>query len=598
MINIRDGEKNGEKAPFGGLGEGRAFPLFPVLAVLFLSFAVYFNALSNEFVYDDIPNVVENPWIKDFSFLPKIFTSQVAGFNAGYTTSYYRPLVHVIYLLAYSVFGLSAWGFHFVNILFHAGTSVLLFFIASRLLPESRPSPFPRMLSPALLIALLFAAHPVHTEAVAWIAGIMDVSFTFFFLLSLYLYMRSGAGNKVTYTLSVASFFLSTLCKEPALTLPFILIAYDHIFGKISFRLPRHYLRYLPYLAVSGIYFALRLNALGGFVPSKTPIDLTVYQYGINILHLFAQYVGKLILPVNLSVLHGFHPLKSIFETRGLLSLVLVSAAALFAYRMRREKAVSFSLFLLVLPLLPAFYIRSIAGESVFAERYLYLPSSGFIIILVSFLTRLKLPVFSPDKILIVFFPVLIVAYSAGTLLRNATWKDSYTLWIDTVKKNPDSAAAHKYLGYAFYANGKTDEAIEQYAVALNLKPDDAEARLNLGAAYYGAGRIDRAIEQFQAVIRLKPAHAQAHFNLARACADAGLISQAVEHYQIAVALNPEYAEAYNGLGIAYAMKGMTDEATNSFSSAVRLDPGNRDYYDNLMKAQGMKKLPGQAGRP
>ncbi len=569
--------------------QSNTLPLLPVLLILLVTFAVYFNALSNGFVFDDIQDVVENPWIRDIRYLPQIFSSNVAGFNAAYATSYYRPLIHVIFMLAYAVFGLSPWGFHLVNILFHACASLLLFFIASKLILGFDPYPWPGRFSPAFYAALLFAAHPINTGTVDWVSGVMDASFAFFFLLSLYLYMRSEDGGKYNYYLSIVSFFLSTLCKEPALTLPFVLIAYDYTFKKSDFSLSRYAKRYLPYLAVMGIYFVLRFNALGSFAPSKTHIDLTVYQYVINIIHLFSQYIVKLIFPFNLSAIYRFHPLTTIFEPNAMIALIVVLGFAFFAYTMRKDKVIFFSLFIVVFPLLPAFAITSIAGDSVFAERYLYLPSAGYAIILALLLTRIRLSVSYKNTILAIVFFVLIVSYSAGTIVRNTAWKNSFTLWTDTVRKAPDSAVAHKYLGFALYTDGRLDEAIEQYKAAVGLDPNNEDVHLNLGAAYYVKGWTDQAMTEYQTVLMLNPNNSVAHCNLGDAFLADGLIDDAVEHYQIAIEINPGFAAAYNGLGRAFGSKGLIDEAIESFASAQRLNPNDPVYNANLMKAIEIK---------
>jgi hypothetical protein len=98
-----------------------------ITLIFFSCFASYFNALFNGFVYDDIFQVVENRWIKNTSYLPDFFSQGVWGFAGGKISNYYRPIMHLIYMLAYHIFGLHPWGFHFVNILFHAGVSLLVF---------------------------------------------------------------------------------------------------------------------------------------------------------------------------------------------------------------------------------------------------------------------------------------------------------------------------------------------------------------------------------------------------------------------------------------------------------------------------------------
>jgi tetratricopeptide (TPR) repeat protein len=594
---IQDNKNNDEKnlpadAMSGYVHHSRRFSLLSALIILLVSFAVYFNALFNEFVYDDLLNVVQNPWIKDLKNIPQIFTTYFSAFDPNTAASYYRPLIHIIDMFTYAVFGLNPLGFHLVNIIFHAFTSILVFSIAKKMLSKSQPSIYTQVFSPAFFIALLFSVHPIHTEAVTWISGITDLSYTFFLLLSLYLYMRSETGGRVNYYLSLMSFFLSTLCKEPALTLPFILIVYDYSFNKMDFRQTRRIVRYFPYIVVMAIYFVLRLNALGRFAQGYSSIDLNTYQYIINLIVLFSQYIQKLILPFNLSAIYSLHPLTSILQPKSMLSLVFSLGILVFAYRIRRDKILFFSLCLVVIPLLPTFFLAQIAGKSVFAERYLYLPSSGFVILLVLLLARIRVPVHFQHTILAGVLLILTLSYATGTVIRNMVWKNNYTLWSDAVKKDPDSAIAHSYLGRTLYADGKIKEAIDQYQQALNLNPKDEDIYVNLGAAYLLDGRIKEAFMQFQAVLRINPTIPEAHINLANIYINDGLIDEAIVHYQIALKLNPSLAPAYNGLGIAYIKKRMIVEAIENFSSAVRSDSNNSDYYDNLMKAYEIRKKP------
>ncbi len=118
------------------------------IIILLISFAAYFNIFSNEFVIDDVHQIVENYWIRDIKFIPEIFSTSVWAFE-GRDTSYYRPLMHIIYLVCYSLFGLKPWGFHLASILLHAGVSVLVFLVTRRLLMESRPSNSDAYLTPS-----------------------------------------------------------------------------------------------------------------------------------------------------------------------------------------------------------------------------------------------------------------------------------------------------------------------------------------------------------------------------------------------------------------------------------------------------------------
>jgi tetratricopeptide (TPR) repeat protein len=498
-------------------------------------------------------------------------------------------------MLSYSLFGLKPWGFHLVNILFHAGSTVLVFLIISRLLGDAKPSTSSLYLSPALLAALLFATHPVHTEAVTWIAGLPEVSFTFFSLLSFYLYLRSGEGSKRNYLLSVASFSLAVFFKETALTLPLVLITYDHVCRKERSRPLGRFKRYIPYFFVAGVYLCARIHALGGIAPQKRHMDLTTYQYVINIFPLFVHYIEKLVFPVNLIAFHVFHPIASIFETRGILSLTITIVLAIFGYvAWKKNKVVFFSLLVVFIPLLPVLYIPGL-GENVFTERYLYFPSFGFVFLFALLISSVRVKASRWAVGLTAVSVALIGAYALGTVHRNTIWKDDYSLFSDTVKKSPDSAIPHLNLGIGYDAQGLSDKAIEQFQIALRLKPDYAEAHNNLGNAYLVQGLTDKAIEQFEAAVRLKPDNALAHLNLGNAHLVQGLTDKAIEQFQTAVRLRPDYAGAHNNLGNAYLVQGLTDKAIEQFQTAVNLNADNAEVHLNLGNAYASKGLSDKA---
>jgi tetratricopeptide (TPR) repeat protein len=553
-----------------------------LIIIILVSFAVYSNTLRNNFVFDDIPNVLENHWIKDIRNVQEVFSTHLAGFNNGYSTSYYRPAIQLIYMFNYRVFGLAPWGFHFINILLHAAVSVVVFLIASRIFIAQQKSPF--LLSIPLLVASLFSTHPIHTEAVSWVAGVMDLSFTFFYLLSLYFYICSCDDRPFRGALffSVVMFFLSSLCKEPALTLPFLLFAYDGFFRNKGASATVYIKRYVPYIFVSAAYLLMRFAAIKGIAPSKGFHELNTYQYVINVFTLFIDYMKKLVLPLELSALHPFSPVSSIFEPKCLFSIFLTIVIGILAFWLRNKKTVLFGFSLIVIPLLPALYIPGIAGESAFAERYLYLPSVGFVLIL-GYLYECGLKRAGTKAALLAVVPILLIAiYSIGTVERNKAWKDSYSLWEDVVKKSPQSAVAHEYFGYALYSQGRLDEAIEQYRIALSLNPQRVDSRINLGVAYALKGWTDQAIAQYKAGLTLRPGDADGHMNLGLAFLAKEQVEDAIGECSLALNINPNSAGAHNCLGIAYAAKGMIDKAIYHFQESVSLDPDNINYRNNL----------------
>ncbi|HET6278965.1 MAG TPA: tetratricopeptide repeat protein, partial [Candidatus Polarisedimenticolia bacterium] len=555
------------------------------------------NTLGNGLVVDDLRQIRNNPLIRDVRHIPQILTTGVWEFE-GRQSSYYRPLIHVFYLAVYLLLGPDPWGFHLLNVLFHAGVSVLVYLLLRRLLPDGDPPGAPRLQRSApLLGALLFAAHPVHTEAVAWAAGIVDVTFTFFCLLSLYFYLARrdyapGAGVGV----SLVAFFLATLCKEPALTLPAIIVACDLLLGGKDGRGRAAASRWLLYLLVAGFYLALRMNALHGLAPVREEIGLGRARSLLTILQLFALDLEKLVLPIHLNFFHHFRPPPTMLSGNGVVVLASFAAfagASLVAWR--RCRPALFGLLLIALPLLPTFYLPALNQglQNAFAERYLYLPSFGFVFLLAAGLHhgwRIRAG-WAPGLGLALL--ALVILYSAGTARRNLVWRSASTLWADTVRKSPDSAIAHQGYGLALLREGRRPEGEKELRTAVGLDPDLPDASLRKGLAYGRQGMLNDAIISFHTALALDPDSAEAHYALAVAYDDKGWIEQAIVHYEKTLALQPGMAQAHNNLGVLQAKGGRLEEARRHFEAAVRLRPDDSSYRANLERA---RKEIGQAG--
>ena len=580
---------------------GEGFEKYGRLSAIFFIFIfsclIYSNSLFNNFVlYDDRSLILENPWIRDIRHIPDIFLKSAWAFKEDadmISSAYFRPLVHLINMASYHIFGLAAWGFHFVGVFFHAANSVLVFLITARLVgteggdtPPLRGSRFTLHDSRfvAFMAALLFAAHPIHTEAVAWAAALSEISFSFFYLLSLYFYMRFRDGLKPAYFLSVLSFFLAALCKETSITLPLLLLSYDYFFRKDKFFFTEVIKRYLPFSLAGGIYLLMRFKAFGSLVMSQQqPLDLNTYQYLLNVLPLFMDYLKKLLFPLDLNAYHSFHPVLKAFDLRFMTACVVTALFIACAFISKvKNRLVFFGLIFMVIPLLPAFYIPALS-ENVFAERYLYLPSFGFALLSAwaAAWTRAHLQKTLP---LTVFLALLTGLYCLGTVPRNAVWKDDYTLFADTVKKSPDKAVPHNNLGVALYRRGHLDAAIEQYLTAIRLDPFNIGRYVNVGNAYMDKGMFDEAIQYFKMALYAHPTP-QIYTAIADSYVQKGLIDEGIQHFESAIALQPGYAAAYDGLGLAYMQKGSVDAAKRQFETAVSLEPYNQEFQHHLSEA-------------
>ncbi len=264
------------------------------------------------------------------------------------------------------------------------------------------------------------------------------------------------------------------------------------------------------------------------------------------------QYLENLLLPLTLNAFHVLHPISSIFETIGIVSLIVTAAFVIVtSIAFKKKSTICFGLLVIALPLLPSLYIPAV-GEAVFAERYLYLPSFGFVLLIALALSRAKAVNRSVASGLVIISLAVAVVYSAGTVGRNALWRDDLTLFSDTVRKSPDAATPHYNLGNAYAKQNRLDEAIIEYTTASSLKPDFAEAHNNLGSAYLKRNRLDEAVNQFIAALKLKPDFAEAHNNLGIAYGRQNHLDEAVNQFSAALKLKPDYAKASHNLEICY----------------------------------------------
>ena len=556
-------------------------------AVVLSSAGVYFNALSNGFVYDDLVQVVANPWIRDAGSLPEIFTSNAWAYK-GQTANYYRPGMHILFLLTHKITGMNPFGFHLVNVLFHCLNSILVFLLLSRIL-YSRPLVDPSPSSwPPFLAALLFATHPIHTETVAWVSGIPDLSFTLFGLLSCLFHIGPARDGKATIRgtsiLSGMMFFASLLCKETALVIPLILFAHDLAFGKEKAEFLPFVKRYAPHIALGFLYLGLRGNALQGMAPVKHHAELTTFQVILGAITLLPQYIGKLVLPIELKAFHVFHPPTGMWGPREISSFLFLLLLFCFLFVSFRKSRTAFAFAVMVLaPLLPVLYVPAL-GENPFAERYLYYPSIGFVGLLAMTFDRfraLRPGAWIPAS---VACGLVILAYSHATIDRNRIWKDEYTLWEDTVRKSPDGPIPNYNFALILHGRGDIDRAIEYYRRALQLKPN-ARVYTDLGLAYFSKGFIDVAVSLYRDAIRLDPRYPLAYNNLGVALEKIGLLEESIEAYIQAIRLNPMDADMYNNLGYSYLRLGKSQDAVRCFLTALRLDPNHERARHNLYLA-------------
>ncbi len=577
--------KSDRKHPGAVLDPLSRRPILGMIAVAAAATAVYANTLTNGLVYDDHFQIIENPWIRDVRNVPTVITSGVWEFE-GSTSNYYRPVMHLVYMLTYAIVGLNPWGFHAVNIALHALATVLVLMLVRQLLARSGLGP--ETVAPAATLAgLLFAVHPIHTEVVAWVAGVPELTFSVWFLASLLLYLCAGPAPISRRVLAAALFFLALLSKETALVLPGVLVVLDASSRSDPKGWAPRLRRYLPFLVAASAYAALRFAVLPQMAPIHRHANLSAYEVLINVFPLFTKYLAMLVLPVGLNAFHVLRPLQSLFSLEGAVSLAvtgLFASGCVIAVRMRSPVLVGVAL--VALPLLPVLYIPAV-GENTFAERYLYLPSAGFSVLAGFGLTHLAEKWPSWRRPISALAVLLVVLWGGMTVARNRVWRDDFSLWTYTVSQSPGSGYVNNEAGIVYAERGMLDEAIRYYERAVRLSPNSALIWNNLGKALADKGQLERAVEHYRRAIAINPQFAKAHNNLGNALERLGAAADAAAHYERALELKPDAVEIRLNLGNFYDAQGRREAAMVQYQEALRLAPESADVHLHLGIAYG-----------
>ncbi|MCP3061898.1 tetratricopeptide repeat protein [Myxococcus sp. K38C18041901] len=575
--------------------DSRSFRLTPrtqVLLVALTAALVYAGTLSNGFVYDDVQLVVDNPWLRSWSelsnaFQRPLFPVEDGAINdsaRGPAASYFRPLAHVLFFAQRAVFGLEAWGFHLVLLLMHAAVCALVLWLLRACLKVKEPGASPAAEWGALAGALLFAVHPVHTESVAWLSGCMDVAATLLVLLAVRLMVAgpSSWGRGVGAGLLWAA---GLLFKEVAVVFPAVLWATDRATGEgVSPPGLKGWVRRYAPLGVGALgYAALRLNAVGLSVPLQGG-EGSGGLYPLHLLALVGKLGGKLFWPHPLVVTipSQVSPLVSEVVLGSVLLLLL--AGALWR-SWRASPAVLAGGVWLLTPLLPIFLMQ-LRGVEAYAERFLYLPSVGFCLLMAVGAKWVLERWPGQSRALGLAAGGVVVVFAALTLARVPAWRDDISLWEDTLSKTPEEPSIHAYLGASYLKARRVEEAIAPLQVAVAAMPQLYQPQSDLAVAYALMGRMDLAVPQLERVHAMRPREPVVLHNLGLALRKSGRLEEAVERFRAVLRLAPRRADSHLELGRTLLQLGRPAEAVVSLEEALRLRPDSAPARDGLRQAR------------
>ncbi len=555
--------------------------LLAVIVLYVLGFVVYLNSFPVPFVFDDHPNIRDNPSIRltaiDFEGL------HTAAFESHIGQ---RPVANISFALNYLAGGYDVKGYHLVNILIHIVNGLLVYFLAlillrrDQTLARRKPASERRLHLAALFAAAIFIAHPAQTQAVTYIVQRMTSMATMFYLMSLLFYLlgrrrKRRSGRSAYWLAALASWLLALGSKEIAATLPVVIVLIEYLFfrdrGKAWPGIGPGYLLFALAASAGVVLFYLGAEPVATIAGQYVDRDFSPVERLLTEFRVLVFYLSLMLFPYpgRLSLEHTFTISHSLVDPITTLAAAVILVALLFAaLRLaRRHPILSLCIFWFLITLSIE---SSIVGLELAFEHRLYLPMFAFALA-VAYLFSL-----TPARhraVVTMLAGTLVVMLVAASVVRNMVWQDREALWADAVSKNPTSHRARNNLGRVLTERGKREQAALQFGAAIEIKPNYAEPHNNLGTLHAQAGRFEEAQAHFTTAIDLNPHYAQAYNNFGVALLSQGLAYQAALRLSQAVRLAPGYANAHANLSTALTRLGRPQEACRQLRIAVRLDP-------------------------
>jgi Tfp pilus assembly protein PilF len=620
---------------------------FLAVAVSLLAFAVYLSALQNEFVHwDDDRYIFENLHIRslDISFFKWAFFDFYAG--------NWHPLTWISHALDYAIWGLNPMGHHLTNNILHAVNTFLVVLLSVRILEiwkERTGGENARgMLIAGGVTGLLFGLHPLHVESVAWASERKDLLCALFFLLSIMAYtqyaiktfvsfplvgnpfrhsviptcsesllkkdsgqarMTNGQAGMTKpqhflnkqYLLSLGFFILALMSKPMAVTLPVVLFILDwHPFDRVrSFKEFRvSVVEKLPFIALGIVSTVVTVFAqrAGGTIRSLEFAPLSVrVLVGFKAL---IFYLWKMIWPLDLIPFYPYPKEASFFSLEYLSAIVVVLGITMTCIIMaRKQKAWLSAWGYYVVTLLPVLGFVQV-GKQAMADRYMYLPSLGPILLVGLFAAWVWVSAERLGKrgqtARVVALAVLVCVTASLSYIsfrQIGIWRNSIVFWSYVIEKEPERVpVAYNNRGVAYNKLGMTDKAINDFSRSVALDPSEFKAFHNRGVLYRNMGLLDKAIGDFDKAIQINPEHGETYIRRGITYFLIGQKERALKDFDEAISLNKDNHEAYLNRGTFYFSIGNYELAASDFQKACYL--GSREgCARSAMMTKGARPL-------
>jgi tetratricopeptide (TPR) repeat protein len=529
-----------------------------LLAVMGL---VYANTLRNQFTMDDGIYILRNSQVTNAS---------LSGLFAPHKiTNVFRPVTFASFVLNWRLGGGRPFGFHFFNLILHAAATLLLFLLLERLLGSSPPA---RVM--AFVAALVFAVHPLHTEAISSIAGRAEVLAAGFLFAAWILHLED---QQIP---ALICFVLALLSKESAVIFLPLLLVGDYARGK-----SKPWLRYAVLAGVTLVYLGLLWKIQGGRFGQVTisqldnPLVVIPPHWRIlNALRVAWKYAALHFYPAKLSCDYSFNTLPIYLDWRHTLPAWVATFAAVSAWIWAVWKRRS-GLILAGGIYLGGFAVTAnilMPTGTIMGERLAYLPSAGFCLLVAVGWNWLQ----QRRRIAaLVALTAIVAAFGMRTMLRNQDWQDNLSLYTAGVRVSPGSAKIHGNLGGEYMASAQWDMAATEFQTALGILPDYPDVLASYGLLEIWRGHNDSAGRMLERAYymshRDNPNYDFMAVNYAALLMQTNHMDGALNVLNREIAESPKYSRAWSNRAVIHYKQGQTTPARTDAGAALRLDPEN-----------------------
>jgi len=565
------GRKVQQAAPVAPAQPVFTVPLLLLIASFVLAIWAYSPALHGEFVFDDL-------------HLP--FLQPGAGVIPLVQWLGVRPLLMFTYWVNLHWAGVNPYSYHCVNLFFHFLAGTLLYFIIRKILALAGFADSSRTML-AALCAAVFLLHPMQTEAVTYVAqrGESMGAMFFFAAWCLFLYRRPGEISWPTALSVLALYGAAVATKEHTVTLPAVLLLTDHFFhpeARGFGGLRRNWKLYLPIVigAALASLFVVRYISRDTVSIGFGLKEFTWYQYLFTEWRVFFVYLGKFALPLWQTVDYDFSISHTPLDHGSLIALLVILTLVTLAIVWRkRYPLASFGFLIFLLMLLPTSSVIPI--KDVVADRRLYLPMIGLLLVCAEFLQRFRYKT--------ALTAVLMLVLATSTWARNQVWASSMNLWEDAAQKAPGKQRVQFGLAVAQFRAGRCKEAVEHYARAAEIEKPDYTLLMNWSLAYECNHQPDQAIAKMRESLQDKPS-AQAWASMGVLYARQGKVQEAMDALMRGQVMDPTYPVTYLYRARIHQAMNQIPEARQNLKAVLDLDPTNETALQMMQQLKGQPR--------